>query len=79
MAAADGTVLRMLLDMDIGTLTIKKNGKLCGPTGVIPKRYNFNAGEWCWAVVMDDEQEAADLGDRSIGSVRIKAMNPSDF
>lgn len=81
MAAADGTVLRMLLDMDIGTLTIKKNGKLCGPTGVIPKRFNVNAGEWCWAVVMDNEhlREEAALGDRSIGSVRIKAMNPSDF
>ena len=77
--AADGTVLRMLLDMDIGTLTIKKNGKLCGPTGVIPGIYNFNAGEWCWAVVMADEYRDADLGDRPIGSVRIKAMNPSHF
>lgn len=59
-----GDVLRLLLDSDAGTLTVKKNDALLGvvtPAGL--------TGELCWAVC------AAGGG----GSVRIKAVDPAEF
>jgi hypothetical protein len=57
-------VLRLLLDSDAGTLTVKKNGTLLGvavPSGL--------TGDLCWAVSSNSE------GD----SVRIKAVDPAEF
>jgi hypothetical protein len=59
-----GDVLRLLLDSDAGTLTVKKNGTLLGvavPSGL--------TGDLCWAVC------CGDTGD----SVRIKALDPAEF
>jgi hypothetical protein len=59
-----GDVLRLLLDSDAGTLTIKKNGTLLGVavSGGL-------TGDLCWAV------SCACAGD----SVRIKAVDPAEF
>jgi hypothetical protein len=59
-----GDVLRLLLDSDAGTLTVKKNGTLLGvavPSGL--------TGDLCWAV------SSYHAGD----SVRIKAVDPAEF
>jgi hypothetical protein len=59
-----GDVLRLLLDSDAGTLTVKKNGTLLGvavPSGL--------TGDLCWAVCSESD------GD----SVRIKALDPAEF
>jgi hypothetical protein len=60
----DGDVLRLLLDSDAGTLTVKKNGALLGVAVT-----SGLTGDLCWAVSSD---EAGD-------SVRIKALDPADF
>ena len=60
-----GDVLRLLLDSDAGTLTVKKNGTLLGvavPSGL--------TGDLCWAVTCRVQ---------SGGSVRIKALDPAEF
>jgi hypothetical protein len=59
-----GDVLRLLLDSDAGTLTVKKNGALVGvavPSGL--------TGDLCWAVSCGGPRE----------SVRIKAVVPAEF
>ena len=60
-------MLRLLLDSDAGTLTVKKNGTLLGVAVT-----SGLTGDLCWAVVMwtDDDEE---------GSVRIKAVDPAEF
>jgi hypothetical protein len=66
-----GDVLRLLLDSDAGTLTVKKNGTLLGMAVT-----SGLTGDLCWAVAMyvdedeEDEEEAA---------VRIKALDPAEF
>jgi hypothetical protein len=59
-----GDVLRLLLDSDAGTLTVKKNGTLLGvavPSGL--------TGDLCWAMCC-----------HGVGnSVRIKALDPAEF
>ena len=59
----EGDVLRLLLDSDAGTLTVKKNGTLLGvaATGGL-------TGDLCWAVASGDGE-----------SVRIKAVDPAEF
>jgi hypothetical protein len=59
-----GDVLRLLLDSDAGTLTIKKNGTLLGVAVT-----SGLTGDLCWAV------SCACAGD----SVRIKAVDPAEF
>jgi hypothetical protein len=59
-----GDVLRLLLDSDAGTLSVKKNGTLLGvavPSGL--------TGDLCWAMV------TLNAGD----SVRIKSVDPAGF
>jgi hypothetical protein len=61
----EGDVLRLLLDSDASTLTVKKNGTLLGvavPSGL--------TGDLCWAVTCRVQ---------SGGSVRIKALDPAEF
>ena len=61
-----GDVLRLLLDSDAGTLTVKKNGTLLGvavPSGL--------TGDLCWMVSCFRDS----IGD----SVRIKALDPTEF
>ena len=61
-----GDVLRLLLDSDAGTLTVKKNGTLLGvavPSGL--------TGDLCWMVSCFRDS----IGD----SVRIKAVDPAEF
>lgn len=67
---AAGDVVRMLLDLDAGTLTVKKNGQLLGVmvTGDQP-RVGSLTGEVCWAMT------SGSVGD----SVSIAAVNPNDF
>ena len=63
-------MLRLLLDSDAGTLTVKKNGTLLGvavPSGL--------TGDLCWAVSMDDAADDYEDGT----SVRITAVDPADF
>jgi hypothetical protein len=66
-----GDVLRLLLDSDAGTLTVKKNGTLLGVAVT-----SGLTGDLCWAVAMyvdeddEDDEEAA---------VRIKALDPAEF
>ena len=59
----EGDVLRLLLDSDADTLTVKKNGTLLGvaATGGL-------TGDLCWAVASGDGE-----------SVRIKAVDPAEF
>jgi hypothetical protein len=59
-----GDVLRLLLDSDAGTLTVKKNGALLGVAVT-----SGLTGELCWAV------SCYGAGD----SVRIKALDPAEF
>jgi hypothetical protein len=59
-----GDVLRLLLDSDAGTLTVKKNGTLLGVAVM-----SGLTGDLCWAV------SCAGAGD----SVRIKALDPAEF
>jgi hypothetical protein len=59
-----GDVLRLLLDSDAGTLTVKKNGTLLGVAAT-----SGLTGDLCWAVSMFKE------GD----SVRMKALDPAEF
>eukprot|EP01046_Picozoa_sp_COSAG06_P043259 COSAG06_NODE_5643_length_3344_cov_5.052080_1_plen_507_part_00 len=59
-----GDVLRLLLDSDAGTLTVKQNGTLLGvavPSGL--------TGDLCWAVSCAGDGQ----------SVRIKAVDPAEF
>ena len=60
----EGDVLRLPLDSDARTLTIKKNGTLLGvaATGGL-------TGNLCWAVACSGDD----------GSVRIKAVDPAEF
>jgi hypothetical protein len=60
----EGDVLRLLLDSDAGTLTVKKNGALLGVAVT-----SGLTGDLCWAVSSCVE------GD----SVRIKAVDPAEF
>ena len=59
-----GDVLRLLLDSDAGTLTVKKNGALLGVAVM-----SGLTGDLCWAV------SCYGAGD----SVRIKALDPAEF
>eukprot|EP01046_Picozoa_sp_COSAG06_P020942 COSAG06_NODE_1554_length_9117_cov_3.864050_3_plen_507_part_00 len=59
-----GDVLRLLLNSDAGTLTIKKNGALLGVAVA-----SGLTGDLCWAMCCNGE------GD----SVRIKAVDPAEF
>jgi hypothetical protein len=59
-----GDVLRLLLDSDAGTLTVKKNGTLLGVAVT-----QGLTGDLCWAVTF------CGTGD----SVRIKAVDPAEF
>ena len=59
-----GDVLRLLLDSDAGTLTVKKNGRLCGVAVT-----SGLTGDLCWAVA------CCGVGN----SVRIKAVDPAEF
>ena len=59
-----GDVLRLLLDSDAGTLTVKKNGALLGVAVA-----SGLTGDLCWAVSCFAQ------GD----SVRIKAVDPAEF
>jgi hypothetical protein len=60
----EGDVLRLLLDSDAGTLTIKKNGALLGVAVT-----SGLTGDLCWAM------SSTEHGD----SVRIKALDPTEF
>ena len=59
-----GDVLRLLLDSDAGTLTVKKNGTLCGVAVT-----SGLTGDLCWAM------STYGAGDQ----VRIKAVDPREF
>ena len=61
-----GDVLRLLLDSDTGTLTVKKNGTLLGVAVT-----SGLTGDLCWAVSMYSAGGS--------GSVRIKAVDPAEF
>jgi hypothetical protein len=60
----EGDVLRLLLDSDAGTLTVKKNGALLGVAVT-----SGLTGDLCWAV------SCCDVGN----SVRINALDPAEF
>jgi hypothetical protein len=66
----DGDVLRLLLDSDAGTLTVKKNGTLLGVAAT-----SGLTGDLCWAVSMFVDHE----DDEGLGSVRIKPVDPAEF
>ena len=57
-------MLRLLLDSDAGTLTVKKNGALLGVAVT-----SGLTGDLCWAVSSCVEGH----------SVRIKAVDPAEF
>jgi hypothetical protein len=59
-----GDVLRLLLDSDAGTLTVKKNGTLLGVAVT-----SGLTGDLCWAVSYYEDG----------ASVRIKEVDPADF
>jgi hypothetical protein len=59
-----GDVLRLLLDSDAGTLTVKMNGTLLGVAVT-----SGLTGDLCWAVACGS----------SSNSVRIKAVDPAEF
>jgi hypothetical protein len=59
-----GDVLRLLLDSDAGTLTVKKNGTLLGVAVT-----SGLTGDLCWAVGCY----------HTSNSVRIKALDPAEF
>ena len=58
-----GDVLRLLLDCDAGTLTVKKNGTLLGVAVT-----SGLTGDLCWAVAVHTAER-----------VRIKAVDPEEF
>ena len=60
-----GDVLRLLLDSDAGTLTVKKNGTLLGVAVT-----EGLTGDLCWAV---------SCANKANDSVRIKAVDPAEF
>jgi hypothetical protein len=60
----EGDVVRLLLDSDAGTLTVKKNGTLLGVAVT-----SGLTGGLCWAVASWDADD----------SVRIKAVDPAEF
>jgi hypothetical protein len=60
----EGDVLRLLLDSDAGTLTVKKNGTLLGVAVT-----SGLTGDLCWAMACCSEGN----------SVRIKALDPAEF
>ena len=60
----EGDVLRLLLDSDAGTLTVKKNGTLLGVAVT-----SGLTGDLCWAVTCLTAGQ----------SVRIKALDPAEF
>jgi hypothetical protein len=60
----EGDVLRLLLDSDAGTLTVKKNGTLLGVAVT-----SGLTGDLCWVVACHS----------SSNSVRIKAVDPAEF
>jgi hypothetical protein len=60
----EGDVLRLLLDSDAGTLTIKKNGTMLGVAVT-----SGLTGDLCWALTCH----------KSGTSVRIKAVDPAEF
>jgi hypothetical protein len=62
-----GDVLRLLLDSDAGTLTVKKNGTLLGVAVT-----SGLTGDLCWAVAMSPVEDGG-------SSVRIKAVHPAEF
>lgn len=62
-------VVRMLLDLDAGTLTVKKNGQLLGVIVTGEDDLRRLSGDLCWAVA---------CGDSGV-SVRIAAVDPNDF
>jgi hypothetical protein len=65
-----GDVLRLLLDSDAGTLTVKKNGVMLGvavSSGL--------TGDLCWAVCCYSGGDSDGAGQ----SVRIKALDPAEF
>ena len=64
----EGDVVRLLLNSDAGTLTVKKNGRLLGVAVT-----EGLTGDLVWAVSCGDE----DFPDKR--SVRIEAVNPADF
>ena len=57
-------MLRLLLDSDAGTLTVKKNGTLLGVAVT-----SGLTGDLCWAVACYS----------SSNSVRIKVVDPAEF
>jgi hypothetical protein len=59
-----GDVLRLLLDSDAGTLTVKKNGTLLGVAVT-----SGLTGDLCWAMCCY----------HTSNSVRIKALDPAEF
>jgi hypothetical protein len=61
-----GDVLRLLLDSDAGTLTVKKNGTLLGVAVT-----SGLTGDLCWVVCMSADEPGE--------SVRIKALDPAEF
>jgi hypothetical protein len=61
----EGDVLRLLLDMTAGTLTVKKNGRLLG----VPMSGSLT-GDLCW--------EASTSSDSGT-SLRIKEISPEEF
>eukprot|EP01046_Picozoa_sp_COSAG06_P039125 COSAG06_NODE_4586_length_4125_cov_1.861401_2_plen_513_part_00 len=65
-----GDVLRLLLDSDAGTLTVKKNGTLLGMA--VTKGLT---GDLCWAV----SYYYAGEGEGDEASVHIKAVDPAKF
>lgn len=67
----EGDVLRLLLDSNAGTLTVKKNGALLGVavSGGL-------TGELCWAAMLRGERSASDDDGPS---VRIKMVDPTNF
>ena len=60
----EGDVVRLLLDSDAGTLTVKKNGTLLGVAVT-----SGLTGDLCWAVACYGEGN----------SVRIKVVDPAEF
>ena len=60
----NGDVVRVLLDSDSGSLTVKKNGTVLGTPWD-----TCLTGDLCWAVCLSSHP----------GSVRIKALDPNCF
>ena len=70
--------MRLLLDADAGTLTVKKNGRLLGVAFA-----GGLTGGLCWAVAChkawDDEDSDEEDSDAPNTSVRITAVDPAQF